>query len=415
MRNGHPAPSRSDVTKPVERDFDRLLATVEKMHHTRDLDTLLENILFEARRFLRADAGTIYLEAKGQLFFRYVQNDTLFAADTAEKRHMTASKSLPIDTKSLAGYAAYSKEPLLIDDVYDIQSNVDYSHNPAFDQQTQYRTRSMLIVPLLTSSGDVVGVLQLINAMSPGGEVVPFSGKDRLYIMQYAQYAATAIERTKLTRELVLRMVELAKLRDPFETAQHAKRVAAYASELYTLWAERTGISEVETRQTREALIPAAMLHDVGKIGVSDTILKKSTSLEVDEIGLVKMHTIHGGRLFTRLDSPWDRVAHEVALNHHEHWDGTGYPGHVEDLFADPFNFGPGKREEEIPITARIVSIADVYDALVSRRAYKEAWSNEAAREYIRTNAGSKFDPELTEIFLKMQPVIQSIRDRFDY
>lgn len=406
---------RLDATKPAERDFDRLLATVEKMHHTRDLDTLLENILFEARHFVRADAGTIYLEAKGQLFFRYVQNDTLFGTDTAEKRHMTASKSLPIDTKSLAGYAAYSKEPLLIDDVYDIQSNVDYSHNPSFDRQTQYRTRSMLIVPLLTSSGSVVGVLQLINAMNPAGEVVPFSGKDRLYIMQFAQYAATAIERTKLTRELVLRMVELARLRDPFETAQHAKRVAAYATELYTLWAERSGIPEAEMRETREALTPAAMLHDVGKIGVSDTILKKATVLEVDELELVKLHTIHGGRLFNRLHSPWDRVAHEVALNHHEHWDGSGYPGHVDDLFAEPVRLGPGKQGEEIPLAARIVSIADVYDALVSQRAYKDAWSNEAAREYLRTNAGIKFDPELTEIFLEMQPVIQSIRDRFDY
>ncbi|MCK5198339.1 MAG: GAF domain-containing protein, partial [Spirochaetales bacterium] len=86
------------------RNIDQLLVTVENIYHIRDLDTLLERILFEARRFVRADAGTLYLEAKGQLYFNYIQNDTLFMNETAEQRHVYASKSLPVDKASLAGY-----------------------------------------------------------------------------------------------------------------------------------------------------------------------------------------------------------------------------------------------------------------------------------------------------------------------
>ena len=403
------------ATERAARDVDRLLETVERIYHVRDLDTLLENILLEARRFVRADAGTVYLVAKGRLFFRYVQNDTLFQHETPEQHHLTASQSLPVDRKSLAGYVASSGEPLLIDDVYDIQSGVDYSHNPKFDQETKYRTRSMLIVPLLTRTGEVVGVLQLINAMTPSGEVIPFSGKDRLYIMQFAQHAATAIERAKLNQEMVLRMVDISRLRDPFETAQHARRVAATSSELYSVWARQHGVARSVMRATRDALVPAAMLHDVGKIAISDAILNKTTDLTEEEIRQIKLHTIQGARLFTMRDSAWDRVARDVALNHHEHWDGSGYPGHIEDLSVDPVELGPGKSGTEIPLVARVVGIADVYDALISERSYKIPWSDDDARAFLEARAGTQFDPELVELFLDMRPVVDSIRDRFDY
>lgn len=395
------------------RDVDRLFSVVESISHIRDLDSLLERVLLEARRFVRADAGTLYLEARGNLFFSYVQNDTLFPGDSAERRYVYASHSLPVDRNSLAGYVASSGEPLLIDDVYDIQSSVSYSFNPEFDRKSSYRTRSMLIVPLLTRSRSTVGVLQLINSTAANGEVVPFSGKDRLYIMQFAQHAANAIERAKLNREMVLRMVELSELRDPYETGRHAKRVAAYATELFELWAKTRTLSRSLIRSTKEALVPAAMLHDVGKIAVSDVILKKPDLLTNDEQSLMRMHTVYGARLFKHVDSHWDRVSREVVLNHHERWDGGGYPGRIEDLDAEPIVFGPGKREEEIPVTARIVAIADVYDALMTRRAYKEAWDERDVIAYIKRQSGKQFDPELVELFLSMGPVITSIQNRF--
>ena len=397
------------------RDVDRLFATVENLYHIRDLDSLLERILYEARRFVRADAGTLYLEAKGRLFFSYVQNDTLFRDESAARRHVYASQSMVIDRTSLAGYAAASGEALLIDDVYDILSSVSYSFNPAYDKKSNYRTRSMLIVPLLTRAQTTVGVLQLINSLDKDGNSVPFSGRDRLYIMQFAQHAAAAIERAKLNREMVLRMVELSELRDPFETGQHAKRVAAFSVELFTQWSERRSLSQGLIRQTKEALTPAAMLHDVGKVAVSDVILKKPDLLTQDEQTLMRMHTIYGARLFTQLDSHWDRVAREVVLNHHERWDGKGYPGNIDDIHTEPIRLAAGKSGGEIPISARIVSIADVYDALMSKRAYKDAWDEDDVLNYFRSHAGKQFDPELVEIFLDMQPVVKSIRDRFTY
>jgi len=411
--------NKENIIPPVRhneiRDVDQLLSTVESIYHIRDLDTLLEKILYEARRFVRADAGTLYLKAKGQLYFNYVQNDTLFKNENAEQKHDFASKSLPVDKASLAGYVAVSGEPILVDDVYDIRSNVTFSFNPAFDKQSSYRTKSMLIVPLLTRTNNTLGVLQLINAQSPSGEVISFSGQDRLYIMQFAQHAANAIERAKLNREMVLRMVELSELRDPYETGQHAKRVSTYSTEIFSVWANSRNISKSLVRATKEALMPAAMLHDVGKVAVSDVILKKPSLLTSKEKLFIKLHTVYGARLFKNLDSHWDRVAHDVVLNHHEWWNGEGYPGKIENIFEEPITFGPGKKREEIPVTARIVAIADVYDALSSDRAYKKAWEEQPVLDYIKKQSGKQFDPEIVEIFLGMQPVIRSIRERYSY
>jgi HD-GYP domain-containing protein (c-di-GMP phosphodiesterase class II) len=233
--------------------------------------------------------------------------------------------------------------------------------------------------------------------------------------MQFAQHAANAIERAKLNREMVLRMVEISELRDPYETGQHAKRVSTYSTEIFSVWAERRDISTSLIRATKEALMPAAMLHDVGKVAVSDVILKKPALLTNDEKRLMKLHTVYGARLFKNLDSHWDRVAHEVVLNHHEWWNGQGYPGKIANILEDPVQFGPGRSGEEIPVTARIVTIADVFDALISDRAYKEAWNETSVLEYIEKQVGKQFDPEIVEIFLGMQPVIRSIRERYSY
>ena len=167
-----------------------------------------------------------------------MQNDTLFRGETKDK-YIPSGASLPIDKTSIAGYVAKTGDSILIDDVYHIQSELSFAFNPAFDQKTNYRTRSILGVPLKTRDNEIVGVLQLINAKNEGGEVVAFSMQDRMFISQFAQHAADAIEKARLSREMVLRMVELAELRDPFETSQHAKRVGAYSVELYEKWADR--------------------------------------------------------------------------------------------------------------------------------------------------------------------------------
>lgn len=413
--NTEVAETRSTPAGMPFSDVTGLMETIQSLYHIRDLDTLLEQVLYEARRLVRADAGTLYLRSGNRLFFSYIQNDTLFSGDEQKTRYVYSSRSLGVDRTSLAGYVASTGDSLLIDDVYDIRSGVSYSFNADFDIKTNYKTRSMLIVPLLTRSKKVVGVLQLINATDDEGNSVPFSGRDRLFANQFAQNAADAIERARLSREMVLRLVELSALRDPYETGQHAKRVGAYAVELYQAWASYQELDPIEVQENRQIIRNAAMLHDVGKVAISDTILRKRGRLTKEEARTMRLHTIYGARLFRRLDSPWDQMAREVALNHHERWDGSGYPGHVRDLFAKRVRIGKPKKGEEIPLAARIVSVVDVYDALMSRRAYKAAWAEAEVCSYLKGQSGKQFEPILVELFLDMPEVRHSIAQKYSY
>ena len=237
----------------MKRDAKNLFKTIEGLFRIKDLDLLLENILTEARSFLAADAGTIYLAARGFLYFSFVQNDTLFQNEDEGQIH-PQRRLAPVDKASLAGYVAKTGEPIVIDDVYHIQTKLSFAFNPAFDQKTNYRTRSILGVPLKTRENEVVGVLQLINAKNENGEVVAFSMDDMPFITQFAQNAADALEKARLSREMVLRMVEMAELRDPFETSRHAKRVGAYSVELYEKWATKLNVSSREIRKVRDVL-----------------------------------------------------------------------------------------------------------------------------------------------------------------
>ena len=164
----------------------------------------------------------------------------------------------------------------------------------------------------------------------------------------------------------------------------------------------------------------AAMLHDVGKVAISDLILKKPARLTIDEYEIMKSHTYLGARLFKNIQSDFDEVALEVALNHHEKWDGTGYPGHI-DPFSDISMHGliepdrkfAAKKGAEIPLFGRFVAMADVYDALCSRRSYKEPWDEDRIIEEIQKSSGTHFDPEIVEAFFGCLDVLKSIAKRY--
>jgi HD-GYP domain-containing protein (c-di-GMP phosphodiesterase class II) len=164
----------------------------------------------------------------------------------------------------------------------------------------------------------------------------------------------------------------------------------------------------------------AAMLHDVGKVAISDVILKKPGRFNSDEYEIMKQHTVLGARLFLDAQSDFDEAALQVALNHHERWDGKGYPGHVDvgmglplAAYALPDGSAQGKAGEQIPLFGRIVALADVYDALSSARVYKEAWDESQVLETIQKEAGHQFDPELVECFFSRINVLRSIQDRY--
>ncbi|MFH0797157.1 MAG: HD domain-containing phosphohydrolase [Candidatus Omnitrophota bacterium] len=394
--------------------FKKLLEVTEKISHIKDLDALMDRILTEARQFTSADAGSIYLVEGEKLRFGYVQNASLFTKmATDSNKYLYLNQELSITDKSIVGYVTLTGKPVIIEDAYRIPAEFPYTFNPSFDQQISYRTQSILTVPLKTSREIVVGVLQIINKINTNDQVIPFSDEDLLCVEYLASQVAVVIERAQMTREIFLRMIRMAELRDPFETGAHVNRVATYSIEIYRKWANIRGIREEEVKRFRDNLRIAAMLHDVGKVGISDTILKKPAKLTESEFTIVKLHTIFGSRLFQNATSDLDIMSAEVCLNHHEKWNGTGYPGEFEEKDGEIIFTNKKKKGKEIPLAARIVSLADVYDALHSKRAYKDAWPEEKVLQLIQEEKGKQFDPELVDSFFVIRDIIHSIQKKY--
>ena len=391
-----------------------------EISQVKDIDVLLERILLEARKLVNADAGSIYIKEGDKLKFSYTQNDTLQKRLPPGKKLIYSTFSIPINNQSISGYVANNGTMLNIPDAYKLRSGLPYSFNKSYDGLSGYRTQSMLTFPLKTNRGDTVGVLQLINGKDARSKVVPFSKKDEPLIMHFANTAAVAIERAQLTRAMILRTIKMAELRDPKETGAHVNRVASYAVTIYEHWAASHGVSREEIDKNRDVLRMSAMLHDVGKVAISDTILKKPARFTPEEYEIMKGHTYMGARLFTDLYSEFDEAASVVALNHHERWDGDGYPGHINPYdgstipgFADAGGKPRGKKGEEIPLFGRVVSVADVYDALCSRRVYKEPWDEARVLENLKEASGTQFDPEMTDAFFSSLDTIHSIAERY--
>lgn len=390
----------------------RILEIVEKLNHIKDIHALLDAVLLQARQLTCADAGSIYLIQDNLLNFSYIHNDSLFR-DSSSNKYIYSGQTLKIDNHSLAGYVALTGDPLIIDDVYHIQDGMPFRFNDAFDEQSGYRTKSILALPIKDSKDKTVGVMQIINPLDENRNPASFTPRDQLVLSYFAKNAAAAIERAMMTREIILRMIKMCELRDPHETGLHANRVGAYAAEVYHQWALCQGVALDEIKRTKDLIRIAAMLHDLGKVAISDLILKKPDRLTHDEYQVMKSHTIQGARLFLNRESELDTLSAEIALNHHEKWDGTGYPGKIEDVYQDNFSMDSGKKGEEIPIAGRIVALVDVYDALTSQRVYKSPWSDDMTIDYIKDQAGKHFDPTVVEAFFAIYDVIVAIREKY--
>jgi HD-GYP domain-containing protein (c-di-GMP phosphodiesterase class II) len=177
------------------------------------------------------------------------------------------------------------------------------------------------------------------------------------------------------------------------------------ASRLFVAWARRNGLSENDIVSQLDQLRPAAMLHDVGKVGIEDAILKKPGKLEPEERKVMERHSRIGAATLLGVRTAMDPAIRDVTLYHHARWDGTGYPNHAEivdtmrELGLDTAAV-PEPKGAAIPLSARLVALADVFDALMSRRAYKEAWTPAEVRAELERSAGTHFDPELVALFL---------------
>lgn len=398
--------------KKADHDVAEILKIIDELNTLKDVDTILDRILSESRRLSHADAGSIFLIPDEELVFSYVQNDTLFNHETG-RAALYQDLKVPITHDSIVGHTAITREPVSINDAYNLPQDVPFKFNTSFDEENGYKTTSIMATPLLTMEGRLLGVMQLINAKDKAGNIVPFSEKNKVVVALFANNAAVTIERGIMNRELILRMMSMAELRDPTETGAHVQRVGAYSAEIYERWALNKGIEDEEIKRTRDLIRLASMLHDVGKVGIPDSILKKPGKLTEDEFDEIKKHTVYGAKLFNSITSELDKMSREIALNHHEKWDGRGYPGRVAELDTNCEVEIMTKKGKEIPLTARITALADVYDALCSRRSYKDAFDQEQVYEIIRDSSGSHFDPEIVDAFFQITDVLHAIQTKY--
>ncbi|MDF2614568.1 MAG: rpfG3 [Clostridia bacterium] len=232
--------------------------------------------------------------------------------------------------------------------------------------------------------------------------------KMHLELEEYHQSLEALVEEKtqmieKLQDVIVISLAELVECRDG-ETGGHVKRTAKYLQALVEAMDENNVYRDVLSKQYIKDILRAAPLHDIGKIGISDDTLLKQSSLDEEEFEYMKKHTTLGGKTLQKaIDEAGNEsflyIARDMALSHHEKWDGSGYPR--------------GLKQEEIPLCGRIMAVADVYDALISRRSYKQPFTYEAAAEMIIKGKGLQFDPCVVEVFEKVRDKFERIASRY--
>jgi HD-GYP domain-containing protein (c-di-GMP phosphodiesterase class II) len=220
-----------------------------------------------------------------------------------------------------------------------------------------------------------------------------------------AREVSGALEHSVLERKGIYGILRMAAVHDPSETGPHAERVGSIAAELYQRWAEkqRETPDRDRIRYEKNRIRLAAMLHDIGKVGISDLILKKPGKLTDEEFAVMRGHTEIGASILAEDASDISGLSQDIALHHHQKWNGRGYPALG----------GKAPAGEGIPLGARMVAVADVFDALVSPRCYKKPWSFEDALELLRREAGEHFDPHLAECMLELRDMLPLIYERF--
>lgn len=350
-----------------------LLKSAGKITREKKLNNLISILSNFAKDMMEVDRCSLFVldEQKKELY-------TYFAHGIEEIR-------IPSDT-GIAGYVFRTGKTYFTEDAY----KSEY-FNPEVDKISGYRTKNILAVPIFSSQNKVIGVYQAINKKNS------FT-KDDIQLMELiADFAGAAIESKILQEKIkeihkrdIIKLSRVAEYKDP-EPPNHLLRVGLISK----LIAEKLGMNEEKC----ELLMIASTMHDIGKIGIPDTILLKSGRLEPDEWEIMTKHTIIGFEILKDEESELLNMAAAIALEHHERWDGKGYPF--------------GKKEQEISIYARIVSIADNFDTLTSDKAERESWSLEETLNYIKVMEGKAFDPEVVRIFLENINEILEIKEKF--
>lgn len=342
-------------------EYETLLEIGVELAASLDLDRVLELALDRAEHLCRAETSSVWeLDAeKGELFFRIVRG-----AAAGDIEHLR----VPLG-QGIVGSVAESRRGEIVHDV---------SRDSRWrgDLANSFRTRGILAVPL-EAGGRTVGVLQLLNPI--GKERFDEGDLERMRL--FAAPLGQAIDNARLYSALkqqylttVTVLAEAVEKRDPY-TGGHVRRVVYYS----LLLGHEMGLEEAELERLRIT----ATLHDVGKIAVPDQVLRKPAPLDQDELRVMQRHAEDGAEILSgvaNLEHVLPGVRH-----HHERLDGAGYPD--------------GLCDEQIPLAARIIAVADTYDAMTTSRPYRKALRADVAESEIRRGAGTQFCPRVVEAF----------------
>ncbi|WEK53162.1 MAG: HD domain-containing protein [Candidatus Cohnella colombiensis] len=346
-----------------------------KIASASNLKSVLVHMANMGKEMIRADRCAVWLidEPNQQLY-------TTVAHGVDELR-------IPYGS-GIVGTSIISGQPIIIKDAYN-----DDRHNTNTDLQTGYHTKSIITVPFTNNDGHIIGAYQAINKLT---EIDYFTSQDLEYLSLAASYAGKSLESVMLheeiiatQREIISTMGEVGEIRSK-ETGNHVRRVAEYS---YVI-ALGYGLSEEEA----ELLRTASPMHDIGKVAIPDSILNKPGKLTEEEYEVIKSHTKIGSQLLRGSKRELLRTAAIVAEQHHEKWDGTGYPA--------------GLSGEQIHIFGRITAVADVFDALSAKRVYKPDWPLDKINNLFREETGRHFDPQLIEVYFRELPKLLVIRER---
>jgi len=352
----------------VEHQYknDQLISLLEisiALNSTLDLDKILTYIIQTAAKILKCEAVSI-------LLYDPVKSDLFFAASSASDPIKLSEIPVPLN-KSLAGKIFLENSPLILNNV-----EKDPRHFAVAAQHVNFHTHSLLGVPMRIQNQGV-GVLEALNKRKG-----MFTSADEKILSIIASLAAVAIRNARQMEELELAYdttlegwSNILDLRDA-ETEGHTIRVAKLTIQL----ANELGISGEELTYIHHG----ALLHDIGKMAIPDRILLKPGPLTKAEWEIMRRHPVFAYNFL--LPITYLRPAIDIPYCHHEKLDGKGYPR--------------GLKGSEIPFSARVFTVVDVWDALTSNRPYRTAWSNEQTLDYIREKAGTHFDPRVVEAFL---------------
>ena len=366
-----------------QRILDLLFAYMPKIAAERKMDGLLILMADLGRSIVSADRCSLWLvdNDRGELWTKVA--------------HGVSELRIPKDA-GFVGYSVRTGEPLLIKDAY---QDPRFDHRS--DEKTHYRTTSVMTVPLMDSAGNVMGVFQAINKQGQNelGEAAVFSVQDLERLRLTAVYSAKTVESAMLNMELEATQQEIIHILGEVseyrseETGDHIQRVA----EISGILARYFGLPDKEVERIRLA----APMHDLGKIVIPDAILNKPGKFTPEEFEIMKTHASAGGKIVYDIiggvaEKNYVDIASDIASYHHEKWNGKGYPN--------------GMAGEEIPLCARIMAVADVFDALVSERCYKKPMSYDDAFALIERESGEHFDPDVVELFMGLKDEIYAER-----